>query len=77
MTVDQYKREIGTPEYENNKIYLGGIVEGVEELNSDIVQTENENAVFCEPDNHALTVSQAEDIMLRNSPAQLLCLMVW
>jgi hypothetical protein len=47
-------------------LYLDGVREGIIELNV-VLEEKRQQPLFCLPDNLALTVGQAEDIMMRQA----------
>jgi hypothetical protein len=47
-------------------LYLDGVREGIVELNV-VLEEKRQQPLFCMPDNLALTVGQAEDIMMRQA----------
>jgi hypothetical protein len=48
------------------KVYLDGVKEGIVMFNVTL-QTEGRQPLFCQPDNLALTVERAEEIMMRKA----------
>ena len=50
------------------EMYFDGVTEGVRELNV-VMQAEGRQPLFCQPQKLALTVEQAEDIMMRTAQA--------
>ena len=67
MTVifKDYKAAANKDEKAFYLLYLDGVREGIIELN--VVQAKKQQPLFCLPDKLALTVGQAEDIMMRQA----------
>jgi Rap1a immunity proteins len=64
VSVEEY-RHPSQPEFRNfNKLYLDGVKEGFIAYGMYLL-SENRESVFCLPHNLALTVEQAENIVLR------------
>ena len=63
-----YKSPIDKADKAALKVYLDGVKEGIVMLNVTL-QAEGRQPLFCQPQKLALTVEQAEDIMMRTAQA--------
>jgi hypothetical protein len=61
-----YKAAKADTEKKLNKIYLGGVKEGVVMFDAELA-VEGRQRLFCMPDNLSVTFDQAENIMMREA----------